>query len=210
MSLLQLINRTSILAIALLIGPLALAANFPVTKTADTNDGSCDADCSLREAIIAANTAGGSDTISVPAGNYLLTRIGNDDTAINGDLDITDTLTLNGAGAGSTIIDGNSIDRVFHVLVGTTVTISDVTIRDGDAGGVDGGGIWNESNVTLSNVTMSNNSARDGGAIFSSVNPNSLTLDNVTLNGNSATSQGGAIAIIDDNASLMFTDVTMS
>ena len=33
----------------------AFAADFVVTKTADTNDGVCNADCSLREAIIAAN-----------------------------------------------------------------------------------------------------------------------------------------------------------
>ncbi len=30
----------------------AYGAAFTVTKTADTNDGSCDADCSLREAIV--------------------------------------------------------------------------------------------------------------------------------------------------------------
>ena len=35
----------------------AQAATFTVTKTADTADGTCDADCSLREAIIAANIA---------------------------------------------------------------------------------------------------------------------------------------------------------
>lgn len=39
------------------------AATFTVTKTADTNDGTCDADCSLREAVVAANTNAGHDTI---------------------------------------------------------------------------------------------------------------------------------------------------
>jgi CSLREA domain-containing protein len=37
---------------------------FVVTKTADTNDGSCNADCSLREAIVAANANPGPDTIA--------------------------------------------------------------------------------------------------------------------------------------------------
>lgn len=37
---------------------------FVVTKTADTNDGLCDADCSLREAIVAANANPGGDTIA--------------------------------------------------------------------------------------------------------------------------------------------------
>jgi CSLREA domain-containing protein len=46
-----------------------VASTFNVTKTADTADGACDADCSLREAIIAANAAPGADTISfnIPA-----------------------------------------------------------------------------------------------------------------------------------------------
>src|SRR5215204_3892358 len=41
----------------------ARAATFTVTKTADTSDGACDADCSLREAIGAANNASTDDVI---------------------------------------------------------------------------------------------------------------------------------------------------
>jgi CSLREA domain-containing protein len=40
-----------------------LAATYTVTKTADTNDGTCDADCSLREAIAVANGNAGNDEI---------------------------------------------------------------------------------------------------------------------------------------------------
>lgn len=50
-----------------LAGP-APATVFPVTKTADTADGVCNADCSLREAVIAANAAPGDDEITLPAG----------------------------------------------------------------------------------------------------------------------------------------------
>jgi CSLREA domain-containing protein len=41
----------------------ASAATYTVSKTADTNDGTCDADCSLREAVVAANANAGLDTI---------------------------------------------------------------------------------------------------------------------------------------------------
>lgn len=55
---------TSLFAGAALINPSqTLAATYTVTKTADTDDGTCDADCSLREAIAAANTNAGHDTI---------------------------------------------------------------------------------------------------------------------------------------------------
>jgi CSLREA domain-containing protein len=46
----------------------ATAATFTVTKTADTNDGACNADCSLREAIVAANALPGADIVVLPAG----------------------------------------------------------------------------------------------------------------------------------------------
>lgn len=59
---------------ALMVGALMLGApgaavqgaatTFTVTKTADTADGTCDADCSLREAITAANANAGTDTIA--------------------------------------------------------------------------------------------------------------------------------------------------
>lgn len=47
----------------------AITTPFVVTKTADTNDGACNADCSLREAIVAVNANPGADTIifNIPA-----------------------------------------------------------------------------------------------------------------------------------------------
>ncbi len=87
----------SILVMALLLMLLPWAgtvhaASLTVTKTADTNDGVCDADCSLREAI---SVAAAGDTITVPSGTYNLSL---------GDLDVLVSLTINGTGAGSTII----------------------------------------------------------------------------------------------------------
>src|SRR5262245_10412441 len=71
------------LSIALVVGfaligpgaPAALASpkTYAVTKTDDTADGACDSDCSLREAIIAANAHPGADTITLSAKSYTLT-----------------------------------------------------------------------------------------------------------------------------------------
>ena len=64
-----------------LAGPAEAGTPLVVTKTDDTADGTCGADCSLREAIIAANNTVAADTINVPAGTYNLTRCeANDDT----------------------------------------------------------------------------------------------------------------------------------
>ena len=43
---------------------------YQVTKTEDTQDGVCDVDCSLSEAVEAANAAPGMDVIIIPAGEY--------------------------------------------------------------------------------------------------------------------------------------------
>lgn len=62
----QLILATLFIALAVLSPiPQARAATFTVNVTDDENDGTCDSThCSLREAISAANTAAGTDTIS--------------------------------------------------------------------------------------------------------------------------------------------------
>jgi CSLREA domain-containing protein len=176
-----------------------------VTKTADTADGACNADCSLREAIIAANsnTPGPPDTIVVPAGAYMLaiagTDIGTSPNAAIGDLDITSgSVTLSGAGAAGTIIDGASIDRVLDVKFNTNgVTISGVTIRNGNAApaaGGSGGGLTtgNNSNTTLNNVAVSGNRASTTGGGIN--NAGTLAINWSTVGpGNIATNDGGGI-----------------
>lgn len=123
---------------------IAHAQTFTVTKTDDSADGVCDADCSLREAIIAANESEGPDTIILGPGHYLLTLSGSsEDLGVTGDLDITSDITIQGAGAEQTIIDAggfasNNRDRVFHINgqylsseISPTVTISGVTVQSG-------------------------------------------------------------------------------
>jgi CSLREA domain-containing protein len=96
----------------------APTASLTVTKLTDSADGVCDNDCSLREAIIAANDNAGADVISLAvAGTYELTIPGaNEGAGATGDLDIRDDLTIVGQGPGATIIDANGIDLVlFHI-----------------------------------------------------------------------------------------------
>ncbi len=183
------------------------ASVFMVTTTADTNDGVCDSNCSLREAITAANNLAGTDTITVPAGTYTLTIAGADeDINATGDLDITDSLTINGMGS-STIIQagvtsGAGIDRVFHVLAGSIVSISNTTIANGTCSLCYGGGIFNDDGtLTVTNITFSDNAAGYGGGIF---NEGTTFVSNSTFLGNSGAGNGGGII----NANTM--DVTNS
>ena len=111
-------------------------------------------------AIQAANAKPHADTIILPAGTFTMTipPTGNDD-ASTGDLDINGSVTIKGARAGLTIIDGNHLDRVFTIVRGA-VAISDITIENGLALSGAGGGVFNGGgNVTLTNVDVEHNVA---------------------------------------------------
>lgn len=180
-------RRLIVVAVALLglLGPagIAHAANsYTVTTTTDSNDGTCTATlCSLRDAVVAADNAGGTTTITLPAGTYTLAipSTGQNNPQ-HGDLDIDNnaSVTIVGAGAGSTTINANHVDRAFAVQGGASLSLSGMTIENGTP----------STNSTGSGL---------GGAIFVSSSSGALTVEDSTFSGNSA-SVGGAI---DDDGS---------
>src|SRR5262249_49339498 len=137
-------------------------STFSVTNLLD--DGSAG---SLRSAINQANAAPGPDTIAFAHG--LHGTIGLDST--RGELDITDSLTIDGPGADRLTVSGSDATRVFSVSGSTTdVEICDLTIAHGRANTTTalgpsgpvtlGGGILNTgAHVTLDDVTMADNQA---------------------------------------------------
>ena len=64
---------------------------------------------SLRSAIMAADAQGGTNKIIVPAGTYTLTPRQQLNNGTAGELDINANVTIQGRGAGQTIIDGNNL-----------------------------------------------------------------------------------------------------
>ena len=191
-----------------------LTATFVVNSTADLPDAdvgiaACLASngaCTLRAAIQQANFTPGADTITMPAGVFLLTRPGNEDAAVLGDLDITDNLTIQGAGSGVTIVDGNGVvtgDRVFQITSNAKeTTISGLTIRNGkkvttfgEGGGLywDGGG----GHLHLKDVVVENNAANYGGGLYLnfSSSGDGVDLDHLVVHTNSATAAAGGLGV---------------
>jgi CSLREA domain-containing protein len=185
---------------------------FNITKTADTADGACDRDCSLREAVVAANAAAGADVVLLPSGNYLL---------VLGEVALTDDLTVLGAGAASSLIDAGSLSRGFRVGASVRAELRDLRVHRG--AGANGGGILNEGILTVTRCAITNSLASDqGGGIASSgtltvtasllrsnqakrgggvsANGGAATLTNVTLTFNQATDFGGGLYAFADTA----------
>lgn len=183
-----------------LVPSAASAVTLTVNSEADVlaDDGVC----TLREAVLAANsdTGSGASVGECPAGRYAdtivfgvahprLARAGaGEDAGGSGDLDITGPLTIAGAGARQTILDGEGIDRVLEVRPEATVTIRDLQItggrspdgadgagglrtvtippdqagRDGVAGAA-GGGVLNSGALAMTGVLVRANSTGRGG-----------------------------------------------
>jgi CSLREA domain-containing protein len=186
----------------LLVSSSASAAVITPNTPGDENGGG--AACSLREAVLAANTdaafggcpAGdGADTIILGAGRYGLSipRGSTGDDKLDGDLWVASQVTIRHAGIQPAVIDGRRLDRVIHVIGGGNLTASGITITNGRTAS-SGGGIRNEGALNLLNATVAGNetTASFGGGIANSGTA-TMSLTNVTLSGNRAEGDGGGI-----------------
>ncbi len=186
----------------------ARGATIPVTNTSDSGAGS------LRAAITTANADTG-DTINITATGTI--------TLLSALPAIAADMTITGPGATSLTVSGNNsttVGTIFTINSGT-VSISGLTIANGNSnavnagGGIlndgtltvnnctiagnsgigsgnEGGGITNFGTLTVSSSTFSGNSGSQGGGIFNG-QTNALTVVNSTFSGNSVTTKGGGI-----------------
>ncbi len=133
------------------------AATLTVTKVPDTNDGICDTDCSLREAVSAAAFG---DTI-------LFSSLFDSPQTITltlGHINITKDLTIIGTDSDLITISGNNAGRIFDIFGGATVNLSRMKFRDGNVGPTYeeayGGAVRvRNSTANLANMELLNNRA---------------------------------------------------
>lgn len=208
---------------------LTIFDDIPDSEPGDGAASDDDGNSSLRAAVEEANAVPGPDIINLPAGTYDLTRDGFfEELSEFGDLDITDDLTIIGAGALDTIIDAGDVDRIFHVFPNVSLTLSGVTLTNGEAH--DGGIILNEGTLDVQDVNiMSGRAFNQGGGIYNTgdlyiedsaivmnyagsrgggiFNRGDLTMVNTTISGNTAPSRGAGIFNED---TLAMTNVTIA
>jgi len=162
--------------------PSAASSTYTVTKLADTNDGQCDKDCSLREAITLAKPDSIIEFASGLSGTI----------ALKSTLTINKNLVINGPATKPITISGRNAIRVFYVDSDARVKIRNLTIANGSvegksgfvgkpgqlmlaggffgrgtsggAGGTaEGAGLYNNGGVvTVENSTFLNNRAKGG------------------------------------------------
>ncbi len=189
--------RIPFLAAALLLSaaaPPARAAVFIPNKLTDSADGACDSDCSLREAILAANAAIGADFIVLGPGTYSLSLTGSgEDFGTTGDLDVSDDLAIVGRDAAGTVIDANQIDRAFDVLAGAKLELVSLTVADGLVVTEAGGGIRVAGELDLTRGVVRASQAARGGGIAGVGEAAVLNIDQSSILQNRSTGEGGGI-----------------
>ncbi len=200
---------------AIAIGPaVSFAVNSvndaPLADPSGTTCVSTDAGaCTLRAAVQAADNASGPATITLPAGTYTLSipsTTGDDPST--GDLDVDGgSVTITGAGSGSSIIDANGIDRAFAVQDSSSLTISGVTIEHGaqpDASPSDnssdsgiGGAIYNDGSLSVTDSTFSDNSSEEGGGVvYADDDATATSITNSIITGSAVgDDDGGAVDV---------------
>lgn len=163
----------------------------------------------LRSAIAAAQNG---DTIdfdqSLFANGHQTIQLTSGQLGFGGDIElfIAKDVTIQGPGSGELTIDGGGAARAFEIAQGAHVTISGLTIQDGNGrtGAFDpsqfdnyGGGILNEGFLTLNGCMVTQNSAKggnrfigDGGGI---ANFGSMQMTGCTVAGNTADYLGGGV-----------------
>lgn len=191
--------------LALVTASPAHAATISVTtlSTAAAADGQC----SVVEAVQAANTnapvdacvaGSGGDVITLPAGDLVLTA----------QLTFTDVagVQLVGAGAATTSLVGDGTTRLIEVTAGA-LTVEDLALLDGNAGGNGGAILTDDDPVTVRDALVADNLADHGGAIHTGTGTvvversrferNTAMQDALNGNGGAINSVGGDVTIVD-------------
>jgi len=175
------------------------AVTYLVTKTTDTADGTCsDTDCSLREAVIAANSSAGADVVVVPSGVYELTRTsGSEDQ--QGDLDVGESVTIRVPTRATepAVIETSLGVRLLEVgfpgLTGITATLRGLVFQGGGPESFGGAvHVVDGTMLTLELCEVRDSEASMGGGIFFEPGAQGTLIDSI-VSGNSATTLGGGI-----------------
>lgn len=184
-------------AVVLFVAQAIFAADFQVNQTNDTGDGTCDATCTLRDAILAANGAAGDDSISF---SYAVFNVGATITVSGTDILIANNgaLAINGFDNEKIIINGMNNGRILTTSTGGVVTIRDVSFTGGN--GVStvssgrGGALYNNgANLTINGVRVFNNTAVNGGGLNTSGNGTTNIINCEIFNNIALTSSGGGL-----------------
>lgn len=168
------------------------AVEIPMLVVTNTNNSGTG---SLRQALLDANAVVGADTIIFDPTDFATAKT---ISLTSGLPNITDSLSIQGTGAGLLTVERNAAASHFRVFtisgMNLAASFSDLTISGGKSA-TNGGGISAGANciLTLQNVVLSGNSAADNGGAINAGTNSTVTINNSSFTANTADNHGGAI-----------------
>jgi CSLREA domain-containing protein len=189
---------------SLVLAAPAAAKTYEVNKRSDHAPNGCKKkDCTLREAVLAANAHAGSDRIVLPKRKTYNLSIPNSNpvgeaAGLQGDLDVTDDLKILHRGKGRAKIDANGIDRVLETDPSAPVdlALTRLTITGGDdPADINGGGIrMNDGSLKLKLSQLTDNvSDGNGGGVYVFASTTTMVVERSAVSGNFADGNGAGI-----------------
>ena len=151
----------------------ATAAEFVVNTPQDLVNGACTASqCSLRDAILAANATTGPNTIHLDAHNYGVFIQGNGkNVGLTGDFDVMGDLTIIGAGRDATkLFISSPSEQIIDVATGARLRLEHLSIGIGIRPGYFGDDDAATTRLELLDVAAGGNSP-SGNTIVANGNP---------------------------------------
>ncbi|MEW5940054.1 MAG: CSLREA domain-containing protein, partial [Chloroflexota bacterium] len=169
----------ALISSAVFIWPVQ-AAGIVVNTAADEDTNNTD--CSLREAIIAANTNSAYNGCNPGASADFISFAADFAITLGSPLPaVADYLTIDGAGH-SVTVSGADQYQVMFVNSGETLYLARITIANGKAGA--GGGVYNNGSLNVIEVEFSNNRAAGGGYGGGIYNAGTLNVTDSVFSGN--------------------------
>jgi len=170
-------KRVFLYAAVFLAVAMPLSTGAAIFDVADTTQ--------FQTALTNAQSNGENDTINVAAGTYALAATLTYTPAEN------HSLTIVGAGAGQTILDGGGSVRI--LLIDTT-----------------GFGDDSNAHIAISGVTFQDGNSGDGAALYVQVTSANITIEDSEFSGNSATGYGAGAYLYCQSATATITNTTFS
>lgn len=178
-----------LIAVLVSVSLKASAATINVTNTSG-----------FQAALTASQGNGEDDTINVSAGTYNISATLTYSSAED------HSLTINGAGAGSTILDGNNSHQIMNLVSdgAGSFTVSGMTSQNGRVTGAAamGGGLLvvcnGSGSITIDSGTFANNSsAMYAAGAYTAVRTGTITVTDSTFDGNTIDTGGDDAAGIE-------------
>lgn len=193
----------------------AISALFSAFSTAQAANFNPTTAFEFQTALTSAASNGENDTISLPAGDFNISGVGNSTFLYNSSENFS--LSIVGAGQNATTLNGNDSKLVINLQssggAGANISVSNLGILNGNGTATSQPGglsidLSGQGSAAVSGVSFQGNDGGSGGGLFISTQSGSLSVSDSTFTGNTANNDGGGFYLYSASGPVSVASVT--